>query len=170
MPTVRRTNPRGLKFAGHAIAFVLPVSQLPRLSDPSEFWPVYQQHGHLADSLPSGSRETVGILIDYLATEARIRVSPGWTTDLGTPIAPPEGVDVLTCMSRHDARVLRSRMLKRELLDLQDATDIFSLYDHRYVHLPELCSVTLSFFGRLADLISSDNERLIVATILESDR
>jgi len=158
-----------IEFAAHAIAFVLPVAQLPNLSDADEFWPVYQQYGRLVDSLPNGSGETVAIFMDYLASEARIQIPSPCSTDLGRRIAPPENVTVWACMSAHDAKVLRSRLTKRGLVPGPESTRIFTAYDREFDRHPELCAATVSFFANLADHIDHDNERLIVATIENSD-
>ena len=167
--TVRRTRAGAIKFAAHAIAFVLPVAQLPNLSDADEFWQVYQQYGRLVDSLPNGSSETVAIFIDYLATEVRIQIPSRWSTDLRRRIVPPENVTVWACMSPHDAKILRSRLTKRALVAGHESNRIFAAYDREFDRHPELCAATVSFFANLADHIDDDNERLIVATIEDSD-
>jgi len=156
-------------FNSRTFAYLVGVAHFSRLSEPDEFWPALHDHAMLVASLPSGSGDTASVLVDYFATEAAIRIPPGSSTDFGTSIAPPEGVHVLTCMSRHDAKVLHTRMAKRGLFNLRQSTGIFSAYDRKFEQLPELCSATLSFFGRLADHISSDNDRLIVATIETSE-
>ena len=145
------------------------VAHFARLSEPDEFWPVLHDHATLVASLPSGSGDTASILVDYFATEVAIGIPPGWSTDFGTSIEPPEGVEVLTCMSQHDAKVLRTRMAKCGFLDRPQSTEIFCCYDNKCEQLPELCSATLSFFARLAEHISSDNDRLIVTKVSESE-
>lgn len=122
-------------------------------------------HGDVVDSLSEGSRETFGILLDYLVTEARIQIPQSWPTDQDLTVSLPAGVEILTCMSGHDTRVLRTRMRKRELFDLKNPTGIFSAYDRAFEQLSELCLATLMFFDRLPDQNISDDERLLVVTV-----
>jgi len=152
-------------FNGHAIAFELPVGHLLSLSNPDEFWPVYQKYGTLAESLPNGSDETVRIFVDFLASETRFCIPSSEVTGLGNPVISPQGVTVWSCMTPNDAKLVNLHLKKRILDDASEPTRIFTAYDQKFQHHPELCSVTLLFFARLKEHISNDNNSLIIASV-----
>src|SRR5689334_22110236 len=66
----------------------------------------------VVDQAPNGVMWTV---VDFLGSEARIRLPNGHATDYGAAIHPPEKLRVVTCLTRRDAHLLRSRIRKSRL-------------------------------------------------------
>jgi hypothetical protein len=101
------------------------------------------------------------IVRNFLAAEARIQLPTGWETDRGEAIRPPDGLHVATCLSRHDAVVLRSRLRKQEI-DRSRADLICDSFNISDPSKRDAVGQCLLFLERQADHFTSDDERTIL--------
>ena len=119
--------------------YAVTVGVLPHLSNAAAFWEVIQNHARDVARLPDGSGETTAVLLDYLSSEARIRVPLGHRTDIGTNIETPDGVEVVSCLSQRAAKAIRVSLAKRKILSQPDATTVFTAYDEKFANATDLC-------------------------------
>ena len=160
----------GRQFNTFVQVYAVSVGVLPRLSNAAEFWEVIQNHAREVARLPDGSGETIAVLLDYLASEARIEVPLGRRTDIGTIIETPAGVDVVSCLSPRAAKGLRVSLAKRKILAQSDPTTIFTAYDEKVANATDLCVQTLTLISELGTHFLSDDERVLVLVIEDSMR
>jgi hypothetical protein len=160
----------GRQFNTFVQVYAVSVGALPRLSNAAEFWEVIQNHAREMARLPDGSGETIAVLLDYLASEARIEVPHGRRTDIGTIIETPAGVDVVSCLSPCAAKGLRLSLAKRKVLPRADPMIIFTVYDEKSANATDLCMQTLTLISELVTHFLSDDERLVVLVIEDSMR
>src|SRR5689334_3914850 len=97
-------------------AYRLSANQVFRHSEADEFWPMLHISDRV-DELPDLSIGQFGMISECLM-EWSIRLPRG--QGIGLPIQPDAHTCVLLCLSRHDARVLRTRLDKQPALSEND--------------------------------------------------
>ena len=93
-------------------AYLIDAKHCAAFAFASQFWHTLQSHAKLIDSLPSKHAESMSLLPDH-AAESRMLLPVSWMTDTGTRISPPDGVQVVTILTPHAAKVMGSRLAKR---------------------------------------------------------
>lgn len=142
----------------------LNVSACGRLSDPEQFWHVLQTLATPVDSAPVAAHDVLEKIIDYVHSECRFRIPPGDRTDLGTPICPPDGTRVVSCLSRQDCQVLRSRIRKFQL-DSTGAWSVCESYNLWDTGSREAVRQCLRLLERQREFVDSDDDRILIVAV-----
>ncbi len=151
--------------SGKLSAFVLTTSQCLQLASCEQFWSVLLDQARHVDSLPDYDGCTKDVLRYLFGTDYSIPLPNGRGTDFGSPIDVVSDATVLTCMTRHDAQVLRSRIEKRGY----DAEAGISQFESCYIGAAEqfenksdVYRQCINFMKRQVTHFRSDDERLLL--------
>jgi hypothetical protein len=147
-------------------SYRLASDGLGELILPGRFWEVLHTRATLVDSVRRECGEIIECILDFLASERNIHLPYGATTDDGAPLSVPSDSRVVTCLTRHEAQVLRSR-LRKTGLDCKVGEVIGESYNHRDEGSKATIRQCLDFLARQVEHFEADDERILVIVTRE---
>jgi len=142
-------------------SYLLTLGQCSQLGDPEQFWKIIEKVAKPVDSVEEDCGRVMEIILDYLATEASLVLPPGNRTGYSTKICAPKGDWIVTCLTRHEAALLQSRLAKKKI-EAKCAEEILRAYGCWEPEMDRIASQCIEFLKRQITHLKLDEERLII--------
>ncbi|REJ72508.1 MAG: hypothetical protein DWQ34_28690 [Planctomycetota bacterium] len=129
------------------------------MTSPEKFWTTIHERAAVVDRLPGYTPAMCDLLLDFLAVDYRISLPS--SVSQRYPIAEPPAALLVGAFTRHDLRVLHTRIEKATLRRLP-ATSIFAGYRKSFTIESDFDEDWLGFLSRQSDHVNSDDEIVVI--------